>query len=92
MDRMPNPKRPIIELTPRKRIAAATAILLGSYLFGAVVITSDPPQRRTEFAPNFDSAPLIVVPAERPAGPSIELEVLPQPEPGPAKTSNGSSI
>jgi hypothetical protein len=92
MDRMPNPKRPLIELTPRKQLAAATAILIGSYLFGALVITSDPPRRQTEFAPNFDSAPLMVVPAEKPAGPSIELQVLPQPEPETHASPRGSSI
>ena len=92
MDRMPNPKKPFIELTPRRQLFAGIGILALSYALGAVMITSEPPQR-TEFAPNFDSTPVVVVPPEPPAAePSLDLEVVPEPEPEPATPADSSSI
>ena len=92
MDRMPNPKRPIIELTPRNQLLGGIAILATSYLLGALIITSEPPKPRTDFAPNFDSAPVVVVPSEPPAAPALELDVVPEPAPAPAQAQDPSSI
>ena len=92
MDRMPNPKRPIIGLTPRKMLAAAAAILIASYVAGALLITSDPPVRKTEFAPNFDAPGVVVVPPDKPEPPTIELEVIPEPEAPAGDSPRHSSI
>ena len=92
MDRMPNPKRPIIELTPRNQLLGGIGILVASYTLGALIITSDPPPRRTEFAPNFDTAPVVVVPPEPTPPPALELEVVPEPEPAAVEPSIPSSI
>jgi hypothetical protein len=91
MDRMPSPKRPIVELTPRNQLLGGVGILALSYALGALIITSEPPRQATEFTPNFDSAPVVVVPpAPAPASPSIELD--PVPESDPAAEPDRSSI
>ena len=92
MDRMPNPKRPIIELTPRNQFLGGIGILVTSYLVGALIITSEPPQQRTDFAPNFDSAPVVVAPPEPPPPAALELDVVPEPEPAPIANPDPSSI
>lgn len=93
MDRMPNPKKPFIELTPRIQLAAAVVILAGSALLGSMVARTETP-RQAEFERNFD-APIVVVPAApapQTAPASIELDAPPAPEPVPSGLPSGSAI
>lgn len=84
MDRMPNPKKPIIELTTRVQVTAGAVILGMSAILGSMVAHSEAP-RQTEFGRNFEAAPVVVVPAppvpaSEPAAIELDAPVLePQP-------------
>jgi hypothetical protein len=83
-NRMPNPKKPLIELTARNQALAAAGILLGSYLLSNVFINSAPPQQTREFTTNFDTAPIVVAPKPPAAGkPTVETEMFVLPESAP---------
>ncbi len=92
MDRMPNPRKPIIELTPRVRAVAIVIILTASAILGSMTAATEAPHRQTQFGRNFD-APVVIVPAPA-AAPVIELETPPatDPRPAPASTSRRSEI
>jgi hypothetical protein len=94
MDRMPDPKKPIIELTPKVQLVAAMVILAASALLGSMVAHTEAP-RQTEFRRNFETAPVLVIPAQpvsdrAPA--AIELDAEPAPEPAPARVRTGAAI
>jgi hypothetical protein len=92
MDRMPNPRRPIIELTPRVQAGAALGILIGSYLLGSILIAPDLPAQKTEFLPNFDTPGVVVIPSRPPTPAVIDLDVVPQPEPQPSEAPNRTAL
>lgn len=81
MDRMPNPKRPIIELTPRVQLMAAVIILALSAAVGSMVATADAP-RQQRFGRNF-AAPLLIVPTT-PAPVTPAMPATPQTSAPPA--------
>jgi hypothetical protein len=88
MDRMPNPKKPIIEVTPRVQLAAAVVILTVSAMLGSLLTASDGP-RQAQFDRNF-AAPLIVVPPapDPPAAPAeLPRTETPEAPRQPAKSS-----
>jgi hypothetical protein len=82
--RMPNPKKPFIELTARNQALAAVGILFGSYLLSNIFIHNAPPQQAREFTTNFDPAAIVVTP-EPPAAakPTVETEMFVMPESAP---------
>ena len=80
MDRMPDPKKPIIELTPRVRAVAAFVILAASAILGSLIAGTEAPRQQTPFERNF--APIVIVPAEPPAPvakPEAPLQTAPPP-------------
>jgi hypothetical protein len=87
--RMPNPKKPFIELTARNQALAAVGILFGSYLLSSVFIHNAPPQQAREFTTNFDPATIVVAPDPPATGkPTVETEMFVVPEPAPAEDSS----
>jgi hypothetical protein len=92
--RMPNPRKPFIELTARNRVLAALGILCGSYFLSNVFIHNAPPQQAREFTTNFDAAAIVVVLEQPAAGkPTLETEMSLTPESTPAPdASNRQSL
>src|SRR5687768_12055618 len=87
--RMPNPRKPFIELTRRNQTLAAVGILCGSYLLSNVFIHNAPPQQAREFTTNFDPAAIVAAPKQQPApgthgAPTVETEMFVMPESMPA--------
>lgn len=89
---MPNPRKPIIELTPRVQAVAALIILAGSAILGSMAATAEAPRQQTRFGRNF-ATPIVIVPVA-PAAPVIQLD-QPRPaapRPAPARPSTSSEI